>query len=131
MYNVKYFLGESKLGIALHTRIISKTFIYLLHQNSWQQPEGSIFNSYYTEVPGKVLLFSLDCPTLPYDFHFGPLANTLSTRPMSCCSFYDVSFYTWLTYSKEVHGIRVINIENGHGKPNSNPGQNCLHFTLH
>ena len=27
--------------------------------------EGSVFNSNYTKVWGKALLFSLDCPTLP------------------------------------------------------------------
>ena len=29
------------------------------------RPEGSLFNSYYTEVWGRVLLLSLDCSTLP------------------------------------------------------------------
>ena len=29
------------------------------------QPEGSLFNSYYTEVWGRALLLSLDCSTLP------------------------------------------------------------------
>ena len=28
-------------------------------------PEGSLFNSYFTEVYGRALLLSLDCPTLP------------------------------------------------------------------
>ena len=32
---------------------------------SRRRPEGSIFNSYYTEVYGRVLLLSLDCSTLP------------------------------------------------------------------
>ena len=30
-----------------------------------QQTEGSLFNSYYTEVLGMALLHSLDCSTLP------------------------------------------------------------------
>ena len=29
------------------------------------RPKGSLFNSYYTEVLGRVLLISLDCFTLP------------------------------------------------------------------
>ena len=29
------------------------------------RPEGSLFNSYFTEVSGRVLLLSLDCSTLP------------------------------------------------------------------
>ena len=29
------------------------------------RPEGSLFNSYYTEVLGRVLRLSLDCSTLP------------------------------------------------------------------
>ena len=29
-------------------------------------PEGFLFNSYYTEVLGKALLYSLDCFTLPW-----------------------------------------------------------------
>ena len=78
----------------------------------WGRPEGSLFNSYYTEVLGRALLLSLDCSTLPL-IHtlycwmlskevsstifkvFGmaqpgieprsprPLANTLPTRPLS------------------------------------------------
>ena len=76
------------------------------------RPKGSFFNSYYTEVYGRVLLLSLDYSTLPlictlYCWElskvvsstifkvFGttrpgieprslrPLANTLPTRPMS------------------------------------------------
>ena len=33
--------------------------------HSWGWPEGSLFNSFYTEVLGRVLLLSLDCSTLP------------------------------------------------------------------
>ena len=29
------------------------------------RPEGSLFNSYYTEMLGRALLLSLDCSTLP------------------------------------------------------------------
>ena len=32
---------------------------------SRKRPEGSLFNSYYTEVSGRALLLSLDCSTLP------------------------------------------------------------------
>ena len=74
--------------------------------------EGSLFNSYYTEVYGRALLLSLDCSTLPLirtlycwvlskevsstilkvfgmtlprtEPRFpGPLVNTLPTKPMS------------------------------------------------
>ena len=31
-------------------------------------PEGSLFNSYYTEIYGRALLHSLDCSTLPLIF---------------------------------------------------------------
>ena len=73
--------------------------------------EGSLFNSYNTEVQGRALLLSLDCPTLPLiptlycwvlnkevsstilkvfgmtrtgiaPRSHGPLVNTLSTRQM-------------------------------------------------
>ena len=94
-----YWVGES-YSSAAHT------------DRSWGRPEGSLFNSYYTEVWGRVLLLSLDCSTLPL-IHtlycwvlikevsstifkvFGmtwpgieprsprSLANTLPTRPMS------------------------------------------------
>ena len=76
------------------------------------QPEGSLFNSYNTELYGRALLLSLDCSTLPLICTlycrvlskvvsstifkvFGmtqpgieprspkPFANTLPTRPMS------------------------------------------------
>ena len=33
--------------------------------HSWGRPEGSLFNSYYTKVWGRMLLLSLDCSTLP------------------------------------------------------------------
>ena len=75
-------------------------------------PEGSIFNSYYTEMEGRALLLSLDCSILPLirtlyywvlgkevsstifrvfgmirtgiePRSLGPLANTLPMRPMS------------------------------------------------
>ena len=32
---------------------------------SREWPEGSLFNCYYTEVQGRVLLLTLDCSTLP------------------------------------------------------------------
>ena len=73
------------------------------------QPEGSLFNRYYTEVLGRPLLFSLDSSASPTLYCWelskkvsstifkvfgmtrsgieprspGPLANTLPTRPMS------------------------------------------------
>ena len=77
-----------------------------------RRPEGSLFNSYYTEMWGRALLLSLDCYTLPlippsYCWVLskeasstifkvfgmtrpgietrspGPLANTLPTWPMN------------------------------------------------
>ena len=29
---------------------------------------------------------------------------------------------------RDVHGLMVIIVENGHGDPSSNPGCDCLHF---
>ena len=86
---------------------------------SRERPEGFHFNSYYTAVLGMTLLLSLDCSTLPLIRNLycwviskdvsstifkvfgmtrtgieprspGPLANTLSTRPMSR------AFYTYM-----------------------------------
>ena len=37
--------------------------------HSWGWPEGSLFNSYYTEVSGTGLLLSLDCSTLPLPYN--------------------------------------------------------------
>ena len=41
---------------------------------SRERPEGSIFNSYYTEVYGRELLFSVDCYTYPSSVPYN--ANT-------------------------------------------------------
>ena len=85
------------------------------------RPEGSLFNSYYTEVLGRVLLLSLGCSTLPLIYTLyrwvlskavsssifkvfgmtrlgieprspGPWANTLPTRLMS-----------WLVLFQTIH----------------------------
>ena len=82
------------------------------HSRGW--PEGSLFDSYYTKVQGRALLLSLDCSVLPLIRtlqcwvlskeasstifcvfgmtrpgielrSLGPLANTLTARPMSDC----------------------------------------------
>ena len=42
--------------------IISKSKV---GDRSRGRPEGSLFNSYYTEVQERALLLSLDCFTLP------------------------------------------------------------------
>ena len=81
------------------------------NKQSWQ-PEGFLFNSYFTEVYRRALLLSLDCSTLPLIYTLycwllskevsstifkvfgmmspgieprfpGPLVNTLPTCPMS------------------------------------------------
>ena len=49
-------------------RVIQRVVKLLLPtvvDRSWGRPEGSLFNSYYTEVKGNALIFSLDCSTLP------------------------------------------------------------------
>ena len=87
-----------------------QNMLLLATERSRVWPEGSLYNSYYTEVYGRVLLLSLDCSTLPlirtlYCWVLneevpstifkifgitrpgikprfpGPLANTLPTRP--------------------------------------------------
>ena len=68
----------SKLVILL--RIISFRFdiskVSKVGDRSRRRPEGSLFNSYYTEMLGKALLLSLDCSTLP-------LIRTLYCRVLS------------------------------------------------
>ena len=41
------------------------TDIIKVGDRSQGHPEGSFFNSYYTEVQGRALLLSLDCSNLP------------------------------------------------------------------
>ena len=48
--NISFFIRGSKSKVGDHSR-------------GW--PEGSLFDSYYTMVYGRVLLLSLDCSTLP------------------------------------------------------------------
>ena len=86
-------------------------YIYKVGNRSQGKPEGFLFNSYYTEVLGRIQLLSLDCSTLPsirtlYCWVLskevssiifkvfgitqpgieprspGPLGNTLPTRPI-------------------------------------------------
>ena len=92
------------------------------------RPKGSLFNSYYTKVKGRVLLLSLDCFILPLIRTLyccvlskevsstifkvfgmtqpgielrspGPLANTLPTRPMSQY----IIIITWNNKIKSTH----------------------------
>ena len=100
----------SHLKPSLYTT--SPAAISKVGNHSWGQPEGSLFNSYDTEVSGKALLLSLDCfplllirtlyywvlskavpstilkifsmmrPGIEPRFH-KPLANTLPSRPIS------------------------------------------------
>ena len=44
--------------------LVSK-YVVVVGNHSREQPEGSLFNSYNTEVLGSALL-SLDCSTLPF-----------------------------------------------------------------
>ena len=99
-------------------------------------PEGSLFNSYYTEVSGRALLLSLDCSTLPliralYCWVlskevsstifkvFGmtwlwieprsprPLANTLPTRPKFLNLGYS-QFFTGSSVSRQLLRVREL-----------------------
>ena len=53
-----------------HTQTHTHTYIYIYNKvsnvgdHSRGQPEGSLFNSYNTEVLGRALFLSLDCSTL-------------------------------------------------------------------
>ena len=51
----------------------------IVGDQSRRWPEGSFFNSYYTNVLGRALLLSLDCSTLPliiiHHHHVVPLAR--------------------------------------------------------
>ena len=106
---VVWVLWHINLCRLFNTKSIFMLIIAGVHSPG--QPEGSLFNSYYTEVYGRALLLSLDCSTLPL-IHtlycwvlskevsstifkvFGmtrpgiearspePLANILPTRPM-------------------------------------------------
>ena len=40
-------------------------YIYMLTDHNRELPEGLLFNSYFTEVLARVLLFFLDCYTYP------------------------------------------------------------------
>ena len=106
------------LSIYTHTHTHTHTYIYIyiykiskVGDRSRGRPKGFLFNSYYTEVYGRMLLPSLYCSTLPSIRNLycwvlskevsstifkvfgmtrpgiehrslGPLANTLPTRPM-------------------------------------------------
>ena len=101
-----------------HPRLRSPTLLKSkAGDRSRGRPESSLFNSYYTEVKGRALLFSLDCSTLPLIHSLycwvlrkevsgtifkvfgmtrsgieprspGPSLNTLSTKPMSRYKLY-------------------------------------------
>ena len=100
------------LSLSLYIYIYIYIYIHKVGDYSWGQPEGSLFNSYCTEVLGRARLLSLDCSTLPLirtlycwvlskevlstifkvfgmtrpgieTRSLGPLANTLPTWKMS------------------------------------------------
>ena len=109
---------SNNTGILTLLRIWKNTCLYIAEKcvfvvdRSRGQPEGSLFISFYSEMLGRALLFSLDCSTLPLirTLYFwvlskdvsstifkvfgmtrpgieprssGPLANTLATGSMN------------------------------------------------
>ena len=71
---------ENNVTFKLFCLQIIYIYIYIevskVDDQSRRQPEGSLFNSYYTEVLGRTLLLSQDCSTLP-------LLRTLFCRVLS------------------------------------------------
>ena len=56
--------------------------IYLIYMyTNWRWPEGSLFNSFYTEVLGRALLLSLDCSTLPWSNVVSKVVDRSRGRP--------------------------------------------------
>ena len=62
--------------VSWHTRSTTHFIYKKVTDRSRGRPEGSLFNSYYTEVLGRALLLSTNCPTLP-------LIRTLYWRVLS------------------------------------------------
>ena len=69
-----YWIHHVYIYIYTHTHTHTHIYIYtqlLVIQKSkfsdlsWGWPEGSFFNSFYTEVLGRAQFLSLDCSTLP------------------------------------------------------------------
>ena len=60
------FAGETVCVYNFKYYIINLSSLLFLYSCGRGQPEGSLFNSYYTEVKGRAILFSLDCTTLPF-----------------------------------------------------------------
>ena len=46
---------------------MAKTYVYKskVGDHSWGRPDGSLFNSYFTDVQARALILSLDCSILP------------------------------------------------------------------
>ena len=68
LYSFIYFFqrGWFSFGryLFIYLFIYIYIYIYIFADFSQERPEGSLFNSYNTEVLGRVLLLSLDCSTL-------------------------------------------------------------------
>ena len=102
------------------------------------RPEGSFFNSFYTEVLGRALLLSLDCSTLP---SIRTLYCWVLSKEVSSTIF-KVFGMTWPGIEHRspgplvnnlptggARGVMVIIVGNGHGDTSSNPRRDWLHFT--
>ena len=58
-----------------------------------------------------------------------PAVLHLKIKIMLYCFLSGVTKYICWVSQVGTHGVRVIVIQNGTGKPSSNPRQGCLHFT--
>ena len=130
LYKIQVFLSNfdpsiTRYFLKIHFQVFCLVSKIKLATFSRWWPEGSLFNSYYTEVERRSLLLSLDCSTLPLICTFyrwvlskevsstifkvfamtrpgieprssGPLANTLPTSTQ----------YEWNVFQK-LHYIPV------------------------
>ena len=65
-YSRRVFIKKAWIHFYNNNGIWRTVIIYIskVGDCSWGRPEGSLFNSYYTEVYGRALLLSLNCSTL-------------------------------------------------------------------
>ena len=69
-YKVKFKVKSEAIQLTEHYRLLDKVQILIemnsdvVGNRSRGRPEGSLFNSYYTEVEERALFLSLDCSTL-------------------------------------------------------------------
>ena len=71
---------RNKLRIVLNIEHENLRLKFTNPQHNIREPEGSRFNSYYTNVLGRALLLSLDCSTLPliHILYCGELSKEVS-----------------------------------------------------